>query len=292
MVTNNILQKTAKGKTYLKYSAVKFRQYFLTLKAKCAKNLNSCTVLNGSKDPVTKFLARNKAIKSALQASQSPSEQQIFDDPQKHLTDFLQNLENKLSKKLDAEEALAEINANDENNAGGENDVEEAEPANAAEREAAEREAAEREARRTAAAEAVAHLRAVYQVQANFPITAKKIDELEKKVQAWLNGEAYIYAIAVDSLRAKTALIVKTPGAGRKQLKKLQEKHNTRTPKTTETMIYVWDNMTIMTSETVEDFRERWDELIEDMKDALPEEPEILGHIGKEKILMTYPDDI
>ena len=65
--------------------------------------------------------------------------------------------------------------------------------------------------------------------------------------------------------------VVKTPGAGRKQLKKLQEKHNTRTHKTIETMIYVWDNMTIMISETVEDFRERWDELIEDMKDALPE---------------------
>ena len=79
-----------------------------------------------------------------------------------------------MSNKLDAEEALAGLNANDKNNAEGDNDVEEAEPANAAEREAAERETE----RRTAAA-----VRAVHQVEANFPITAKKIDELEKKVQ-------------------------------------------------------------------------------------------------------------
>ena len=40
----------------------------------------------------------------------------------------------------------------------------------------------------------------------------------------WVTGEAYIYDLAIDSLRKKSSLIVKTQGAGRLQLKTLEDK--------------------------------------------------------------------
>ena len=90
------------------------------------------------------------------------------------------------------------------------------------------------------------------------------IDELEKQVDKWITGEAYIYDLAIESLRKKTALIVKTQGAGRLQLKKLEDKHNLKTPKTTDTTVYIWNNLKIKKTETVEDFRERWDERLKE----------------------------
>ena len=102
-------------------------------------------------------------------------------------------------------------------------------------------------------------------------LTGKLLDDLEVVLDNWTNGEGYIYRLAVESLRHKPSLIVKVVGAGRLQIHKLREKHNTKTAKTTETMVVVWDSLAIDKSESVEDFRERWDEFLDDMKHAQPE---------------------
>ena len=95
-----------------------------------------------------------------------------------------------------------------------------------------------------------------------------------------MNGEAYIYNLAIKSLRKKTSLQIKTQGAGRKQIKHLETVHNKRTPQSTQTMLMIWDNLQILKTETIADFRERWDELLEDMKNA---EPDPLNRTDGEK---------
>ena len=224
--------------------------------------------MNG-RDPVTKFLTRQRGIKSELSPAQRPSKSQIFEDPKKHCNQFMQTLEDRLEESITAQEALSELEDKlaevteeaEENDDGEEAEAENAEAVTARNRRAEERRRLE---------ELIEAATDVFN-SCRTDITGDLIDKLDTDVQKWMNGEAFIYNLAIESLKKKTALQVKTQGAGRLQIKKLEEAHNRRTPKTTATMVHIWDHMQIQKSETIEDFRERWDELMDDMTNAKPD---------------------
>ena len=221
--------------------------------------------MNG-RDPITKFLTRQRGIKSELSAAKRPSKSQIFEDPKKYCNNFMQTLEDRLEESIAAQEALTELEEQladitsdtEDDDADGEEAAADAEARNA------------RTAERQRLNELLEAARDVFD-SCRTDITGDIIDKLDKDVQKWMNGEAYIYNLAIESLKKKTALQVKTLGAGRLQIKKLEESHNRRTPKTTATMVHIWDHMQILKTETIEDFRERWDELMNDMQNAKPD---------------------
>ena len=105
----------------------------------------------------------------------------------------------------------------------------------------------------------------------NTTVTAEKTDKLEMEVNNWIVGEGYIYELATTTLERQPGLIVGTYGAGRLQLKKLEDKHNLKAPETTETMIEVWDSLKIYPHELLYNFNDRFDERIQDMKLATPD---------------------
>ena len=248
------------------------------LKAACEAYPSANKVMNG-RNPISKFIVRQRTIKTELTGEQIPSKEQIFKDPKMHCTKFLETLEERLENHMDAREATISIGM-----AKGqlEKDIIDTEkrindvPASGATEAQKEAEKIDREMLRDQKAR-LANLAEEFvkkerlQKERHSDLTGDIIDELETQIDRWVTGEAYIYDLAIESLKKKTALIVKTQGAGRLQLRKLEEKHNLKTPKTTDTMVYIWSNLKIKKTETVEDFRERWDELLEDMNDAVPE---------------------
>ena len=248
------------------------------LKAACEAYPSANKVMNG-RNPISKFIVRQRTIKTELTGEQIPSKEQIFQDPKMHCTKFLETLEERLENHMDARKATISIGM-----AKGqlEKDIIDTEkrindvPASGATEAQKEAEKIDREMLRDQKAR-LANLAEEFvkkerlQKERHSDLTGDIIDELETQIDRWVTGEAYIYDLAIESLKKKTALIVKTQGAGRLQLRKLEEKHNLKTPKTTDTMVYIWSNLKIKKTETVEDFRERWDELLEDMNDAVPE---------------------
>ena len=281
MATSAVLQssiKARKNRTAIVYSAVQFRPYMRRLKAACEANPAANKVMNG-RNPISKFILRQRTIKTELIREEIPTKEQIFEDPKKYCTEFLETLEQHLEKHLNSQEAVANIKSAKAQLAQDIVETKERLDAYPTSGASEAEETAKRidEKTLTDQNERFANLdQELTKKQAQLKrhhsdLTGDKIDELEKQVDKWITGEAYIYDLAIESLRKKTALIVKTQGAGRLQLRKLEEKHNLKTPKTTDTMVYIWNNFKIKKTETIEDFRERWDELLEDMTNAVPE---------------------
>ena len=190
--------------------------------------------MNG-RDPITKFLTRNRTIKAELPPAQRPTKKHIFDDPKKHCNQFLQTLEDRLEQSEAAQEALSELEDQlaDITSDGDDDDNENEGRAEDAAAIAARN---RRTAERTRIGELIEAARDVFDSHRT-DITGDMIDKLDTDVQKWMNGEAFIYNLAIKSLRNKTALQVKTQGAGRLQIKSLEESHNQRTPKTTAAMV-------------------------------------------------------
>ena len=280
MATSSIVMGTSKdATTRLKYSAFRFRPFMRELEAACLAHPHANLVLSG-KDPITKFLRRNRKIKKIIPPGSRPTKDEIFNDPRGTCAKFAETLEAILDAAMtDTSEEEEEGTLNTNQNASTEQKTEEQ---LAAERTAAthssisattpvnltdDRTDGENE---TQSKEGTGSSSKVYKEVAKL-LTTKLVDDLEIALDNWTNGEGYIYRLAVDSLRHKPSLIVKTVGAGRLQLKRLTDKHNTKTAKTTETMVVIWDSLAIDKSESVEDFRQRWDEFLEDLENAMPE---------------------
>ena len=251
-----------------KYSAVKFRQYFRRLKASCEANADANLVMNGI-DPISKFLTRKRAIRAELTLAEKPTKEQIFEDPKFHCTKFIGTLESKLEESLSAEDKVNEYKMIKASIEGTRID----DAPNTASEEEKQEVANLKEARRISIEDATKKLEAAEKAAEKFKtsITGEIIDKLEPQIHKWVTGEAYIYSQALHTLSEKTSLQIKTQGAGRLQLRTLERKHNLKTPKTTTAMIYIWDHLCIDKEETVEDFRERWDELLTDMSQAKPD---------------------
>ena len=62
--------------------------------------------MNG-RNPVTKFLARQREIRTELTGEETPSNEQIFNDPKKYCTEFLETLENKLENHYESFEQIS-----------------------------------------------------------------------------------------------------------------------------------------------------------------------------------------
>ena len=270
-MASSILLSKRKSKGNLngnKYSAVKFRGYFRRLKASCEANADANRVMNGI-DPISRFLTRQRAMRSELTKEEKPTKVQIFEDPKFHCTKFIGTLEDRLEQSLAAEDAVKEYQKIKtkiastiiDDAAGGATEAERQEIVQLKEAKRISLEHAEQKIEKAQRA----------LEKAATSITGDIIDKLEPQIQRWITGEACTCSQELHTLSEKTSLQVKTQGAGRLQLRTLEEKHNLKTPKSTNAMIYMWDNLCIDKNETVEDFRERWDELLTDVSQAKPD---------------------
>ena len=235
------------------YSAVKFRPYMRRLKAACEAHPAANKVMNG-RNPISKFIIRQRTIKTELKMQEIPTKEQIFEDPKKYCTEFLETLEERLEKHLLASEAVENIGAARRQL---EQDIVDTQkridncPNSGASRAQKDSKKIDQEMLKDQT-ERLKNLDEELQKMEHrkkaqhSSLTGEVIDELEKQTDKWITGEAYIYDLAIESLKKKTALIVKTQGAGRLQLRKLEEKHNLKTPKTTDTMVYIWNNLKIL----------------------------------------------
>ena len=80
------------------------------LKAACEAHPAANKVMNG-RNPISKFIIRQRTIKAELTDEEIPSKEQIFEDPKMHCTKFLETLEDRLEQHLTAFEAVANIGA-------------------------------------------------------------------------------------------------------------------------------------------------------------------------------------
>ena len=280
MATTSIALGTSKDATSrLKYSAFRFRPFLRELEAACLAHPHANLVLSG-KDPITKFLRRNRKIKKIIPPTSRPSKDQMFNDPRATCAQFIETLESILDDAMTDTSGSEEGPENDqaeqkteeqlaaESAAATHSSISATTPVNLTEdRTDGENETGPKESSESSGSKTGKDARK----EAAKLLTAKLVDDLEIALDNWTNGEGYIYRLAVDSLRHKPSLIVKTVGAGRLQLKRLTDKHNTKTAKTTETMVLIWDSLAIDKSESIEDFRQRWDEFLEDLENAMPE---------------------
>ena len=78
------------------------------LKAACEAYPSANKVMNG-RNPISKFIVRQRTIKTELTREQIPSKEQIFQDPKMHCTKFLETLEERLENHMDAREATISI---------------------------------------------------------------------------------------------------------------------------------------------------------------------------------------
>ena len=235
------------------YSAVKFRPYMRRLKAACEAHPAANKVMNG-RNPISKFIIRQRTIKTELKVEEISTKEQIFEDPKKHCTEFLETLEDRLEQHLNAFEAVTIIGAA---RLQLEQDIVDTQKridscpnsgANNAQKEAKkiDQEMLKDQNERLRNLDEELKVKERLKKERHSNLTGDVIDELEKQTDKWITGEAYIYDLTIESLKKKTALIVKTQGAGRLQLRKLEEKHNLKTPKTTDTMVYIWNNLKIL----------------------------------------------
>ena len=83
----------------LKYSAYRFRPYMRELEAACLAHPHANLVLTG-KDPITKFLRRNRRIKRIIPLDKRPTKEEIFNNPRKACGKFVETLEAILDKAM------------------------------------------------------------------------------------------------------------------------------------------------------------------------------------------------
>ena len=81
------------------------------LKAACEAHPAANKVMNG-RNPISKFILRQRTIKAELASKEIPSKEQIFNNPKKCCKEFLETLEAKLEKHLNAKETVTNININ------------------------------------------------------------------------------------------------------------------------------------------------------------------------------------
>ena len=110
MATTTALQLSSKKQTHhvqLKYSAYRFRPYMWELETACLAHPHANLVLTG-KDPIVKFLRRNRKVKKIIPKSKRSTIQDVFNDPRKYCSEFLETLEEILESTMTDEDSIDE----------------------------------------------------------------------------------------------------------------------------------------------------------------------------------------
>ena len=103
MATTSIaLGSTKVGTLQLKYSAYRFRPYMWELEAACLAHPHANLVLTG-KDPIAKFLRRNRKLKRFIPIKKRPSKEDVFNDPRKTCAQYIDTLEELLDETMTGE---------------------------------------------------------------------------------------------------------------------------------------------------------------------------------------------